>query len=465
MAMGKRRRRVKQASMWVATQDLPRSAAHPFYRRLNRVLEEAQFDAFVEGACATFYAPVMGRPSLAPGRYFRVLLLGYFEGLDSERAIAWRAADSLSIRSFLGLELHEAPPDHSTISRTRRLIDVETHRAVFTWVLQRLADAGLVKGHTIGIDATTLEANAALRSIVRRDTGETYQELLTQLAQASGIATPTRDDLARLDRHRKKKGSNDDWTHPHDRDAKITKMKDGRTHLAHTAEHAVDLETGAVVAVTVQDADAGDTTTSVETLIEAAEQIETVVPDREGPAEVVADKGYHSNQVLVDLEAIGVRSYISEPDRGRRNWEKHPEARDAVYRNRRRIRGVRGKRLLRQRGERLERPFAHLYRTGRMRRVHLRGHDNILKRVLLQAGALNLGLLMRQLVGIGTPRSLQGRAASLLECLWSLIRRPEHLWNPIRALWHLVPALGHLHARLNERRTEHWGATTSATGC
>jgi transposase len=360
-----------------------------------------------------------GGPSLAPGRYFRVLLLGYFEGLDSERAIAWRAADSLSIRSFLGLELHEAPPDHSTISRTRRLIDVETHRAVFTWVLQRLADAGLVKGHTIGIDATTLEANAALRSIVRRDTGETYQEFLTQLAQASGIATPTRDDLARLDRHRKKKGSNDDWTHPHDRDAKITKMKDGRTHLAHTAEHAVDLETGAVVAVTVQDADAGDTTTSVETLIEAAEQIETVVPDREGPAEVVADKGYHSNQVLVDLEAIGVRSYISEPDRGRRNWEKHPEARDAVYRNRRRIRGVRGKRLLRQRGERLERPFAHLYRTGRMRRVHLRGHDNILKRVLLQAGALNLGLLMRQLVGIGTPRSLQGRAASLLECLWS----------------------------------------------
>jgi transposase len=305
MAMGKRRRRAKQASMWVATQDLPRSAAHPFYRRLNRVLEEAQFDPFVEGACATFYAPVMGRPSLAPGRYFRVLLLGYFEGLDSERAIAWRAADSLSIRSFLGLELHEAPPDHSTISRTRRLIDVETHRAVFTWVLQRLADAGLVKGHTIGIDATTLEANAALRSIVRRDTGETYPEFLTQLAQASGIATPTRDDLARLDRHRKKKGANDDWTHPHDPDAKITKMKDGRTHLAHKAEHAVDLETGAVVAVTIQDADAGDTTTSVETLIEAAEQIETVVPDGEGPAEVVADKGYHSNQVLVDSKRSG----------------------------------------------------------------------------------------------------------------------------------------------------------------
>jgi transposase len=364
MAMGKRKRRARQASMWVATQDLPRSAAHPFYRRLNRVLDDAQFDAFVEGACATFYAPVMGRPSLVPGRYFRLLLLGYFEGLDSERAIAWRAADSLSIRSFLGLDLHEPSPDHSTLSRTRRLIDVETHRAVFTWVLQRLADAGLVKGHTLGIDATTLEANAALRSIVRRDTGEGYQEYLTQLAQASGIETPTREELARIDRQRPKKGSNAAWTHPHDPDAKITKMKDGRTHLAHKAEHAVDLETGAVVAVTVQGADAGDTTTSIETLIEAADHVETVVPEGDGPTEIVADKGYHSNQVMVDLEALGLRSYIAEPDRGRRHWQEHPEARDAVYRNRRRMRGARGKRLLRQRGERLERPFAHLYAPG-----------------------------------------------------------------------------------------------------
>jgi transposase len=451
--------------MWVAAQDLPRSASHPFYRRLNRILDEALFDAFVEGACATFYARVMGRPSLAPGRYFRLLLLGYFEGLDSERAIAWRAADSLSIRSFLGLELHEPMPDHSTISRTRRLIDVETHRAVFTWVLQRLADSGLVQGKMLGIDATTLEANAALRSIVRRDSGETYPEFLTQLAEASGIATPTREDLARLDRHRKKKGSNDDWTHPHDPDAKITKMKDGRTHLAHKAEHAVDLATGAVVAVTVQDDDEGDTTTSVETLIEAAAQIETVVPDSEGPEEVVADKGYHSNQVMVDLEAIGVRSYISEPDRGRRNWEDNFTARDAVYRNRRRIRGARGQRLLRQRGERLERPFAHLYRTGRMRRVHLRGHHNILKRALLQAGALNLGLLMRQLVGVGTPRSLQGRAASLLAWLGVLIRVPARLWDAIAPLWCPLTTLDQLRARPEQHRTEYWAAITSATGC
>ena len=245
-----------------------------------------------------------------------MLLVGYFEGLDAERAIAWRAADSFALREFLGLVLPEAPPDHSTISRTRRLIDLETHEAVFTWMLQRLADAGLVKGKTVGIDATTLEANAALRSIVRRDTGETYQDFLMKLAQASGIETPTRADLARIDRKRKKKGSNDDWTHPHDPDAKITKMKDGRTHLAHKAEHAVDLETGAIVGVTVQDADDGDAETSIETLITAAEQIEAVRPEGDGLQEVVGDKGYHSNQSLVDLEAVGSGATSRNPIAG-----------------------------------------------------------------------------------------------------------------------------------------------------
>ena len=368
MAMGKRKRKLRQQSMWIATQELPRSASHPFYKRLNRILEQNGFDEYVEQLCESFYAPTMGRPSLAPGMYFRVLMLGYFEGIDSERGIAWRAADSLSVREFVGLELGEAPPDHSTISRTRRLIDVETHRAVFSWILDRLAAAGLVKGETLGVDATTLEANAALRSIVRRDTGEGYEAFLTRLAKASGIATPTREDLARLDRKRPKKGSNDDWTHPQDPDARITKMKDGRTHLAHKAEHAVDLETGAVVAVTVQPADKGDTETVKETLIEAAENVEKAKPQTEVVKELVTDKGYHSNALLEDLAILGVRTYISEPARGRRNWQgKHP-ARNAVYGNRRQIGGTRGRRLLRQRGERLERPFAHAYETGGLRR-------------------------------------------------------------------------------------------------
>src|SRR5882757_5401235 len=276
------------------------------------------FDRFVEGQCARFYAPVMGRPSLAPGRYFRLLLVGYFEGIDSERGMAWRASDSLTVRSFLRLPVDEPPPDHSTISRTRRIIDLESHRAVFTWVQQRLVATGLLKGKTIAVDATTLEANAAMRSIVRRDTGESYQEFLTGLAQASGIATPTHADLARLDRKRKKKTSNEDWKYPGDPDAKIAKMKDGRTHLAYKAEHAVDLETGALVAVTLQDADQGDTTTIIETVVATAEQSEDAQAEIQAPellAEIIADKGYHSNQIMIELAAVGLRTYVAEPDR------------------------------------------------------------------------------------------------------------------------------------------------------
>jgi transposase len=228
-ACGQTTTSAQETSMWMATQDPPRSAAHQFYTRLNQILDRADFDRYVEALCQRFYADDVGRPRLPPGRYFRLLLIGYFEALDAERAIAWCAPDSLALREFLALVLPEAPPDHSTISRTRRLIDRETHRDVFTWVLQRLVDAGLVKGTTIDIDATTLEANAALRSIVRRDTGATYQEFLTQLAQTSGIETPTREDLSRIDGKRPKRGSADDWTHPLDPDAKITKMKDGRT--------------------------------------------------------------------------------------------------------------------------------------------------------------------------------------------------------------------------------------------
>src|SRR5881628_1848180 len=422
MAMGKRKS--QQAPIWIPTTELPVSPGHPFYVRLNAILDEAGFDRFAEEQCQAFYAPVMGRPSLAPGRYFRLLLVGYFEGLDSERGIAWRAADSLAVRNFVGLSVDTAAPDHSTISRTRRLIDVDTHRAIFTWVQQRLVAAGLLKGKTVAIDATTLEANAAMRSIVRRDTGESYQAFLTRLAETSGIKTPTREALARLDRKRKKKTSNKDWTNPHDPDAKVTKMKDGRTHLAHKAEHAVDLETGAIVAVTVQGADQGDTTTIGETATAAADQIEDAQADVDEPQaleEIIGDKGYHSNQSMIDLAAVGIRSYIAEPDRGRRHWSKEPDAQAPVYRNRRRMRGPRGRRLMRQRGERIERSFAHLYDTGGMRRTHLRGHDNILKRLLIHAGGFNLGLLIRSILGVGTPRGLQGRLAAIVATLFVLM--------------------------------------------
>ncbi len=318
MAMGRRKKRVRQEGLWTPTAALPVSASHPFYQRLNQILDEKKFDEYVEAICGQFYADEVGRPGLSPGIYFRLLMVGYFEGIDSERGIAWRASDSLSIRSFVRIALDESVPDHSTISRTRRLMDVETHQAVFQWVLQVLAEKKLLKGTTIGVDATTLEANAALRSIVRRDTGERYEEFLTRLAKESGIETPTREQIAKLDRRRTKKGNNDDWKHPHDPDARITKMKDGRTHLAHKAEHAVDMETGAIVAVTLHGADEGDTKTIQETVAEAGERITSIVADTdhgedvkqvsaEGPREVVTDEGYHSRAVVSELTEWGVR--------------------------------------------------------------------------------------------------------------------------------------------------------------
>src|SRR6267378_6029049 len=327
MAMGKKRAR--QQRLWIAAEELPRTGGHVFYDRVNEILKSEKFDEIAEKECVCFYkSETMGRPSIAPGVYFRMLMVGYFEGIDAERGIAWRCADSLSLKSFLGYELTQMTPDHSTVSRTRRLMDLETHGQVFTWMLQVLAKHGLIDGKTIGVDGTTLEANAAMRSIVRRDTGESYTDFLTKLAKASGIETPTREDLARLDRNRAKKGSNEEWEHPDDPDAKITKMKDGSTHLAHKAEHAVDMETGAVLALTLQDANAGDTTTIEETLIAVADQIDqlTAAPETAEQicdnwlSEVVTDKGYHSNEKMVDLKELGIRSYVSEPKRGQRNW-------------------------------------------------------------------------------------------------------------------------------------------------
>jgi transposase len=414
MSMGKRED--KQSELFVLHSTLKAGAGHPFYKALETLLVQQGFDEFVEGLCQEHYAPKNGRPSLAPGVYFRCLLIGFFEGIDSERGIAWRVADSMSLRQFLGLALSENPPDHSTISRTRRLLPVEAHQEVFTWVLARVAEQGLLRGKTLGVDATTLEANAAMRSIVRRADNETYQGFLAELAKADGIETPTREQLARLDRKRKKKLPNADWVNPNDPDAEITKMKDGRTHLAHKHEIAVDLDTGAIVGTTITGGATGDTDSISKTVADAASNLEEVRQIVRGGAhvanhvsELVADRGYHSNAVLSVLHDSGCRTYIAEPERGRRKWRGADGVRSAVYANRRRVRGVRGKRLLRLRGELIERPFAHLLETGAMRRTHLRGHDNILKRLIVHTAGFNLGLVMRAHLGVGKPRRLQRR--------------------------------------------------------
>jgi transposase len=479
MSMGTRQHRQRQEDLWITHNELVQAPAHPFYQRLNELLDSEKFDEFVEKECAGFYADNNGRPSLTPGIYFRLLLLGYFEGIDSERGIAWRAADSLGLRRFLGIGLDEHTPDHSTISRTRRLIDVDTHRKMFFWVLGLLADRGLLKGKRIGIDATTLEANAALRSIVRRDSGESYDEYLKDLAQKSGIETPTREDLARLDRKRKKKGSNQEWVNPHDRDARITKMKDGRTHLAHKAEHAVDMETGAVVAVTLQEANRGDTTTVKETLAEAGETVAELI-EREaeksplespkvnlgGIEEVVADKGYHSGPGLEEMKAASVRTYIPEKKQtGKRHWVGKEEQQQAVYENRQRLQRPKGKQLLRQRGELIERSFAHCYDTGGMRRTHLRKHSNILKRQLIHVGAFNLSLILRKLIGAGTPREWRNRTSQLVFLFLCLLRAytgsPRRLFSDASSPKRTWPSKRDRLVRICRSRN----SGGSATGC
>lgn len=407
--MGKRKQKERQGDLWVATSRIVESPGHAFYERLEALLRDCGFDRRVEHLCRRFYRSQYGRPSIAPGVYFRLLLIGFFEGLDSERGIAWRVADSLSLRKFIGYGLDEKTPDHSTISRTRRLFWLSTHKAIFSWALKVVEEEGLLSGKTVGVDATTLEANAAMRSIVRRDTGQGYDAYVKQLARAAGLEDPTPEQQARFDRKRKKKTSNREWMHPHDPDARVTRMKDGRTHLAHKAEHAVDLETGAVVAITLQAADLGDTTTMVETLREAQRSLKSAGKTL---AEVVMDKGYHSAGVLKQLHEQGIRTYIAEPDRGKQKWKGKEVEQRCVYANRRRLRGRRGKRLQRKRGEFVERPFAHTYDTGGMRRVHLRGRRNILKRVLVQGAGVNLALVMRNRYGAGKPRQAHGQKSA-----------------------------------------------------
>ena len=416
MALGRQQER--QTDMLVSWEELPRSPGHAFYDKLQVVLIASEFDRFVETQCASEYAPRRGRPSLPPGRYFRMLLIGYFEGIDSERGLEWRCADSLSLREFLRLGERERVPDHSWLSRTRSRLPLEVHDQVFTWVLARLAEHGLIKGERIGVDASTMEASAALRTIVRRDSGEGYREMLTRMAKESGIETPTAEDLVRLDRNRKgKKLSNADWQSPTDPDARIAKLKDGRTHLAYKPEHAMDLDTGAVVAAELHAADQGDTTTMPGTLASAAEHLAAVdaAPTPEAPAELIADKGYHSRDGLKALDDGQWKSRISEPKRDEfSRWHGDDEARRAVYNNRTRLLSGVARQAFKLRAELVERGFALILDRGGMRRVWLRGRQNVQKRYLIHVAGYNLGLIMRLLTGAGTPREFQAWAFAFL---------------------------------------------------
>ena len=406
MAMGQQKDR--QGDLMVSWSEMPRSPGHVFYDRLQSVLVEADFDGFAEALCKPYYAARMGAPSVPPGRYFRMHLVGYFEGIGSERGLSWRCSDSLSLRDFLRLESRDRVPDHSWLSKTRSRLPHEVHQAIFDWVLAQIAEAGLVKGERIGVDASTMEANAALRNIVRRDTAEGYREMLERLAQESGIETPTAADLVRLDRKRKgKKLSNQDWVSKSDPEAKIAKMKDGTTHLAYKPEHAVDLDTGAVVAAELHPADEGDTTTLFKTLAAAEANLEAVdaAPTAENPAACVADKGYHSRAVLKALDDSLWKTRIAEPkQKGFSRWHGDEAAQRAVTNNRVRLKSGVAREAFKRRAEIVERSFAHNLDRGGMRRTWLRGRENVHKRYLLHVAGHNLSLLMRQLIGAGTPR-------------------------------------------------------------
>lgn len=416
MALG-RRKQERQDEFWIPVNELPRSEGHVFYGQLNQLLREAEFDRYVESLCEPYYHGTLGRPGIPPGVYFRMLLVGYFEGLGSQRGIAWRCADSLSLRDFLGVRLGEDTPDHSSLTRTRDRLPHSVHAAVFQFVLRVADEKGLLKGKTVGVDATTLEADAAMKSIVRRDTGEDWQEYVRRLMQEAGQIEPgqepSAEDIARFDRKRKdKKVSNEEWQSETDPDSRITKLKDGRTHLAYKAEHVVDLDTELILAAEVYHAHAADAGTIGSSLSQAQDNLLQAESDAV-IKEAVADKGYSANETVAELEFTeGLRTYIVEPKQTQqRNWKNKPdEERRAVTNNRRRVRGERGRSLQRQRSEKVERSFAHVCETGGCRRTWLRGIEKVRKRYMISAMARNLGLLMRALFGIGTARKLQGES-------------------------------------------------------
>lgn len=448
MAMGKRKRR--QNSLFLATEDLARSPGHPFYRRLNELLAEAEFDRWIERRCQRYYETEekRGQPSIPPGVYFRMLLIGYFEGIDSQRGIAWRCADSRSLADFLGYGPADATPDHSTLTNTRKRLPPEVFDEMFQFVLNLAAEHKLIDGKTVGVDSTTLEANAALKSIIRRDTGENWKQYVARLMREEGAIDashePSDEEIRRYDKGRKnKKVSNEEWVSCSDPEARITQLKDGRTHLAYKAEHVVDLKTDLVLAAEIRPGDAADTATLCDSVLKAQENLQGAQVETE-IEEVAADKGYHANETIELCESVGLRTYIPELKlTHERTWTDKPvEFQRAVYENRRRMKRAKGKRLGRLRSERVERSFAHVCDTGGMRRSWLKGLVDVTKRYLIAVAGHNLGRILRKLFGIGKPKALQGGyAAGVLLALTQLLIFSVVWWlSALEATWRLLAA-------------------------
>ena len=425
MALG-RRKELQQGELFIAANVLPSSDGHVFYTKLNSLLAEAGFDTWIESICLPHYKE-KGRPGIPPGVYFRMLLIRYFEGIQSQRGIAWRCADSLSLRKFLGIQLTESTPDHSSLTHIRERLPQEVHEKVFEWVLKVAVEKKLLTGKTVAVDSSTLEADAAMKSIVRRDTEENWRTYVIGLMREQGVVQaneePTDEEVRRFDKKRQgKKVSNEDWKSPTDPDASITRMKDGTTHLAYKAEHVVDLDSGMILGAEIYHGTAADTATLEDSLNMAQIHLREAGSKTE-IREVAADKGYHSTDMMNQLaEGTNYRTYIPEPNQPKgRNWKKRMKhERRAIEANRRRMKGKKGKKLQRLRSEKVERTFAHVLETGGARRTHLRGTENIQKRHLIATAAHNLSILMRRLFGIGTARSMQGMARAISDALLAI---------------------------------------------
>ena len=446
MALG-RRGGERQEEFWAEVGSLARGPGHVFYDKLNRLLAEAGFDAFVEELCASHYKSG-GRGSVPPGNYFRILFVGCLEGIDSQRGIAWRCRDSLSLRRFLDVPLNEQTPDHSSLTRIRERLPLEIHQRVFQFILEIVQSHALIKASSVGVDSTTLEANAAMKAIVRKDSGEDWNAYLTRLMREEGLIKkdeqPSDDELRRFDRRRgkrggkqgkggKKKVSNEQWHSPVDLEARIIKMKDGRTRLGYKAEHVIDLESEFILSAQVYHGIEADTATLLAS-VGAAQANLVESGNEQAIQEVVADAGYHKSETIFEARQAGLRTYIPEPKLPfPKRWTDKPDGyQRVVHNNRRRNKRSKGRSHQRKRSERVERSFAHVCETGGARRSWLRGLEKINKRYLVHTAARNLGLLMLQRFGIGKPRTLQDEMAAwkvILESFRGLISPPGTLWT------------------------------------
>ena len=411
------KKKTVQPEFWIAADQVVGAAGSGFYAKLEETLESFGFAAKVRALCASAYDQSgVGRPGIDPVVYLKMIMVGFFEDLPSERAIAARCADSMSIRAFLNYELDEKTPDHSSFTVIRQRLSLDVYERIFNLALQALREHGLLRGKNLGIDSSVIEANASLRALVHRNTEEQYWDYVKRLAAESGIDPDDAAAVRKFDRHRPGKGSNQEWVNPNDPDAKIGRTKDGATDMIYKPEAVVDLDTGAIVQAQVHPGDQVDHKEMATRVLEAQQNINQAAGEKLDTLTVntvTSDKGYYAVTELQALQQEDIRTVIADPIDNRRLDKLETDQKKAVQAARRSVKSKSGKDLLRRRGMHIERSFAHILDCGGMRRTTLRGWENLNKRFKLAAAFYNLSQLMRKLFGIGTPKQLAARGRLL----------------------------------------------------